>query len=75
MAIRYHEAIEATLQVLAREPQLGSYYRATNPRLADVRFWPVRGFGEHVVFYRDRPDAIEVVRVLHGKRDLDAVLA
>lgn len=28
--------------------------------------------GSHVVFYRARPDRLELVRVLHGRRDVDA---
>jgi plasmid stabilization system protein ParE len=35
----------------------------------------VRDFGEHIVFYMYTGEAIEVVRVLHGKRDLDPILA
>ena len=38
--------------------------------LQDLRMHPVRGFERHLVFYRERDDGIEVVRVLHGARDI-----
>jgi len=39
--------------------------------LADgLRSFPV---GRYVIFYRPIPKGIEIVRVLHGARDLDAI--
>lgn len=34
----------------------------------------VRGFARYLVFYREAPGAIELVRVLHGARDIGAAL-
>ena len=34
-------------------------------------FWPVR---RYLVIYRSRPDTIEIVRVLHGNRDVATLL-
>jgi toxin ParE1/3/4 len=72
--LRYRDAVRQTLLLLAEQPELGARFRASNPRLQEVRFWPVRGFAEHVLFYRFIEGSIEVLRVLHGKRDLDAIL-
>jgi toxin ParE1/3/4 len=30
--------------------------------------------GSYAIFYRAIPDGIEVVRVLHGRRDIEAIL-
>ena len=38
-------------------------------------FFPVSRFKAHVVFYRPVAGGIEIVRVLHGARDIDGVLA
>jgi toxin ParE1/3/4 len=38
---------------------------------AQVRFWPVRPY---VIIYRERPDRIQIAAVLHGSRDVSAVL-
>lgn len=74
MGLHYRNAIHQSLLVLAQHPELGSRFRASNPRLQDLRCWRVRGFAEHVLFYYVVEGSIEVVRVLHGKRDLDAIL-
>ncbi len=37
---------------------------------ADLRSFP---FGRYVIFYAPIEDGIDVVRVLHGARDIDAV--
>jgi toxin ParE1/3/4 len=71
VALRFRDAVQASLELLAG---LGSRFRVSNPRLQGLRFWPVRGFAEHIVFYRNTGEAIEIVRVLHGKRDLDPIL-
>ena len=34
----------------------------------------VKGFPSHLIFCVEHKDAIEVVRILHGARDLDAEL-
>jgi len=39
--------------------------------LSGLRSLPVQGFEKHLVFYRPPKEGIEVVRVLHGARDLD----
>jgi plasmid stabilization system protein ParE len=37
----------------------------------NVRFWPV---GSYLVVYRDHPDGVQIVAVLHGSRDVPSVL-
>ncbi len=49
---------------LARHPLIG---RARPELLTDLRSLP---FGRYVIFYLPRKRGIEVVRVLHGARDL-----
>jgi toxin ParE1/3/4 len=42
--------------------------------LEGLRLWPVPGFERHLIFYVERADYIDVLRVLHGARDIPAVL-
>jgi toxin ParE1/3/4 len=39
-----------------------------------LRIWRIDGFPNHLIFYRPIEGGIEIVRVLHGARDIDAVL-
>lgn len=73
-AIRFLANTEATLSDLAAFPGAGSPFESTHPDLANLRFRRVKGFPNHVIFYVQHKDAIEVVRILHGARDLDAEL-
>ena len=56
-------------RVLATQPMMG---RARDELAPGVRSFP---FGRYVVFYMPLDDGIDVVRVLHGARDIDAVFS
>ena len=59
--------IEDQCQRLANHPQMGP----ARPDIApELRYFPV---GSYLILYRILPDAIEVVRVLHGARDISAL--
>jgi toxin ParE1/3/4 len=73
-AERFLQAAEQAFAGLAAMPGLGSPWESSNPRLQEVRTWSVPGFRKYLVFYRPTADGIDVLRVLHGARDLDAVL-
>jgi len=47
----------------------GGYAHELN--LSGLRFWPLARY-PHLVFYVERPQHIEVWRVLHGQRDIPA---
>ena len=51
---------------LARQPLIG---RARKELATDLRSFP---FGRYVIFYTPVHDGIDVVRVLHSARDIDA---
>ncbi len=71
---RFLTSAEAAFGRLADLPGLGARVDLTAPRLADLRRWPVPGFRNHLIFYRQTDTGIDVVRVLHGARDLAALL-
>jgi toxin ParE1/3/4 len=74
MALRFYDAAAATFLKLARMPGMGERRESANPRLAGLRVSRIDGFPNHVIFYRPIDGGIEVVRVLHGARDIDSVL-
>ena len=54
---------------LAQRPQMGH----TRPDLTnrDLRFWPV---GSYLIVYRKAPSRLQVVAILHGARDIPAII-
>ena len=54
-------------------PGIGAEFEHDHPALAGVRFFPVSRFRNYLVFYRPVADGIEVIRVVHGARDIDTI--
>jgi toxin ParE1/3/4 len=71
----FREALEHAYSTLEAMPYLGASRSFGHPRLFDVRLWPIPKFEKYLLLYRPHPDSIEIVRVVHGARDLPALLA
>lgn len=71
---RFLAAAEATFNQLAKMPQIGKLYRFSNPTLAGIRQQAIKVFKKYLVFYRPTDLGIEVLRVIHSARDLEAIL-
>jgi toxin ParE1/3/4 len=72
-ALRFLKAAKATFNRLAGTPGMGSPFETDNPELVGLRCFPISGFENHLIFYRSLTGGIEVLRVLHGSRDLDRI--
>jgi toxin ParE1/3/4 len=59
------DAIDEKCVLLGENPQLGQACPDIAP---DMRYFPVRNY---LILYREQPPGVELVRVLHGARDLD----
>lgn len=74
VALRFVDALERTLRLIARHPAAGSPRLGYELQLPGLRTHGLRGF-PHLVFYVERQDDIDVWRVLDGRRDIPAWLA
>lgn len=72
-AIRFLEAFDRTVEFLQQSPLIGEVCPYSNPLLEGIRVWRIQKFKNYLVFYRVLSNELEVVRVLHGSRDLDLV--
>jgi toxin ParE1/3/4 len=70
-AERFLRVAQEAFEKLSQMPGMGRLRKFTLPELNDVRSWPVRGFENYVIFYRAMGSGIEILRVLHGARDID----
>jgi plasmid stabilization system protein ParE len=70
-ALRFLERAEQTINGLALFPESGGPFASSVPELAGLRTKLVKDFPNHVVFYIERDDSIEVVRVLRSGQDMD----
>ncbi len=71
-ANRFGPAVLAAWDVLLAFPYIGR--PRTFKLVAGVRSWRVSGFKNHLIFYRVKGEAVDVLAVLEGRRDLAAVL-
>jgi toxin ParE1/3/4 len=74
VAIRFREAVRRTIQSLRDHPQAGPRYSSDSPELQNLRSWPVAGFEAIRIYYLLEEDAMHILRVLHGKRDVRRIL-
>lgn len=73
-AYRLIEAAEQTFQELTQQPEIGSPCQLSNPRLQGLRCFPVKGFKNYLIFYRPIDGGVEILHVLHGARNIAAIL-
>lgn len=71
-ADRVEMEIVATCRRLAKHPRMGT--KRQDITSFPVRFWTVTKFPNYVIAYRPETDPLQVIAVLHGKRDLKRVL-
>jgi len=66
-ADEFIDTLDQKFQVLAARPLAG---RVRDELAEGIRSFPV---GRYIIFYRPQAQGVEIVRVLHGARDLDAI--
>ena len=74
IALRFRDAVRQTVDSLREHPLVGARYRSKKPELQNLRSWPVAGFEAIRIYYLAETDAIHVIRILHGKRDVKRIL-
>ena len=71
VTLGFIDALEKAYAHIGRHPAAGSPRCAHELNLPGLRAWPLTRY-PHIVFYVERPDHIDVWRVLHGQRDIPA---
>jgi len=73
-ALRFYDAIDQTYRQIRDHPKRWPRYELDHPRLKELRKTAVIGYRNYLVFYRIDADMVEIIRVLHGARDIPALL-
>ena len=69
VAERFVDAYDEALWHISRFPRTGSRRYTTTEVEFELRFWTLNKF-PHAVFYRERPDCVEIIRVLHQSSNI-----
>ena len=71
---RFLDAVQTATEALCRMPGAGAPKILDNPSLSGLRSWPVSGFPAMRIYYIHSGDDLRIIRVLHGKRDINPLL-
>lgn len=74
-SVRFLKAIRRTCSQIAAMPGIGAPRDYDNPALVGLRVVPVAGFKNYGIYYLTTSEAVIVLRVLHGARDLDSIFS
>ncbi|MCW6048816.1 type II toxin-antitoxin system RelE/ParE family toxin [Lyngbya sp. CCAP 1446/10] len=74
-AERFLQLAEATFAQLATIPGMGKIVRLVYSRMGEIRQWRIKDFQDYLIFYQIQDDRVEILRVLHGARDLEDILS
>jgi toxin ParE1/3/4 len=68
-------ALEETCCGIAAMPLVGTRRSFAHPLLRDARMTPVRQFPSYLIFYRPLPRGADIIRIIHGARDLPVLFS
>ena len=72
-AIEVVRQLRRSFEQLACMPQLGRVVKRVKTS-EQLRAWLSPAFRNYLIFYRELSDGVEIVRVLHGARDIQRIL-
>lgn len=73
VALRFVDAVDRSVRSILAMPARGAPRPWLSPTLSGFRSWPIDGFENHHAYYYVTTKTVEVVRVLHGARDVEAL--
>lgn len=68
------DAYEQALRTLGAHPEAGRRYIPDHAALGDMRVLPLPGYADYLIFSRYDGSTVEIVRIIHGARDILAAL-
>jgi len=71
---RFLIAAHETFNLLATQPEMGWHPRLRHPSLTSLRVFRISGFERMLILYRPIKDGVEIIRVIHGSRDIERIL-
>ncbi len=74
-AWHFVDCLDESFQRLQQMPFIGPARKFQQSRLRNLRQWPVKEFEDYLIFYRVTHKRIDITRILHGRRDLEALFA
>ncbi|MEE9309596.1 MAG: type II toxin-antitoxin system RelE/ParE family toxin [Cocleimonas sp.] len=74
VADKFLERVEETQKLIANFPKIAPMFITENPALSGIRWFPVKNFPKHLLFYIEGESRISIVRMLHKAQDISNIL-
>jgi toxin ParE1/3/4 len=74
-AVYFLVAVEDSIEEIAKNPFSGSPREYKNPQIKNLRLKLVKGFANYQIYYTVETETVEIIRVLHGARDVDDIFS
>ena len=71
---RFLAATQAAIQQVCKRPSIGLPKTLPNGALEGLRSWPLKRFPAIRIYYLVADQTARILRVLHGRRDVDPLL-
>ncbi len=65
------DCLEETFNLISRFPEIATKYPKSQ---LNIRWFPVKNFPNHLIFYREEKDHISILRIFHKSRDIESIL-
>ena len=65
--------LRSSFELLSRMPKLGREVKNIKTT-EELRMWLSPAFPNYLIFLRELPDGVDIVRVLHGARNIQRIL-
>jgi len=75
VASLFLDRVEETQTLIAKFPKLGSIFKTEISELVGIRWFPVKDFPKHLIFYIEDEAQIVIVRILHKAQDISHILS
>ena len=73
VAVHFLVAVEDSIEEIGRNPFIGKQREFKSSQIPTLRVWLVKNFTNYQIYYTVKSETIEIIRVLHGARDLDDI--
>ncbi len=74
VADHFTSALAVTFETLERMPEMGARCGFKKSSTKGMRRWPVPDFENWLIFYLPKTTGVEIIRVIHGARDIEVIL-
>jgi toxin ParE1/3/4 len=73
IAVHFLVAVEDSIEAIGRNPFIGKQRDFKNLKIKNLRMRLVKDFANYQIYYTVEAEIIEIIRVLHGARDLEDI--